>query len=127
MRASRNEGFEGVAGAAPLVPLRELVSIERTTTDKSIYHKNLMPVTYVIGNVAGTVESPVYAILNMNRALRSLDMREFGGSIAALNILNARLPFTDAQLALKWGGEWHITIEVFRDLGTAFAVVLVLI
>lgn len=41
--------------------------------------------------------------------------------------MNARLPFTDAQLALKWGGEWHITIEVFRDLGTAFAVVLVLI
>jgi multidrug efflux pump subunit AcrB len=117
----------GGAGAAPLVPLRELVSIERTTTDKSVYHKNLMPVIYVIGDVAGTVESPVYAILNMNRALHSLDMRELGGSIAGLNILNARLPFTDAQPALKWDGEWHITIEVFRDLGTAFAVVLVLI
>jgi multidrug efflux pump subunit AcrB len=55
---------------SPLVPLRELVTIERTTTDKGIYHKNLMPVTYVIGDVAGTVESPVYAILKMNRALR---------------------------------------------------------
>jgi multidrug efflux pump subunit AcrB len=117
----------GGAGIAPLVPLRELASIERTTTDKSIYHKNLMPVTYVIGDVAGTVESPVYAILNMNRALQSLDMREFDGANAALNILNARLPFTDAQPALKWDGEWHITIEVFRDLGAAFAVVLVLI
>jgi multidrug efflux pump subunit AcrB len=117
----------GGTGAAPLVPLRELVSIERTTTDKSIYHKNLIPVIYVIGDLAGTVESPVYAILNMNHALHSLDMREFGGSNAALNVLNARLPFTDTQPALKWDGEWHITIEVFRDLGTAFAVVLVLI
>ena len=113
--------------SAPLVPLRELVTIERTTTDKSIYHKNLMPVTYVIGDVAGVVESPVYAILNMNRALESLDMREFGGTSAKLNILNASLPFTDATPSLKWDGEWQITIEVFRDLGAAFAVVLVLI
>jgi multidrug efflux pump subunit AcrB len=51
----------GCAGADPLVPLRELVTIERTTTDKSIYHKNLLPVTYIIGDVAGTVESPLYA------------------------------------------------------------------
>jgi len=49
--------------AAPLVPLRELVKVKQTITDKSIYHKNLMPVTYVIGDVAGVVESPVYAIL----------------------------------------------------------------
>ena len=76
---------------------------------------------------AGVVESPVYAILNMNRALESLDMREFGGTSAKLNILNASLPFTDATPSLKWDGEWHITIEVFRDLGAAFAVVLVLI
>lgn len=117
----------GGTGAAPLVPLRELVTIERTTTDKSIYHKNLMPVTYVIGDVAGTVESPVYAILKMNRALRSLDMREFGGSNTTLSIFNAHLPFTDTAPALKWDGEWHITIEVFRDLGVAFGVVLVLI
>jgi multidrug efflux pump subunit AcrB len=117
----------GGTGTAPLVPLRELVTIERTTTDKSIYHKNLMPVTYVIGDVAGTVESPVYAILKMNGALRSLDMREFGASSTTLSILNAQLPFSDASPALKWDGEWHITIEVFRDLGLAFAVVLVLI
>ena len=117
----------GAAGAAPLVPLRELVTIERTTTDKSIYHKNLMPVTYVIGDVAGVVESPVYAILNMNRALEALDMREFGGTGTKLKILNANLPFTDATPSLKWDGEWQITIEVFRDLGAAFAVVLVLI
>jgi multidrug efflux pump subunit AcrB len=118
----------GAAGATvPLVPLRELVTIKHTTADKSIYHKNLMPVTYVIGDVAGTVESPVYAILKMNSALNALDMRQFGGTSAKLNIFNARLPFSDASPALKWDGEWHITIEVFRDLGAAFGVVLVLI
>jgi multidrug efflux pump subunit AcrB len=105
-------------GPPPLVPLRELVKIEHTTTDKSIHHKNLMPVTYVIGDVAGVVESPVYAILKMNQALRKL---------GAITIYNAVLPFTDQQPALKWDGEWHITIEVFRDLGLAFAAVLVLI
>jgi multidrug efflux pump subunit AcrB len=118
----------GTTGSpTPLVPLRELVRVEKTITDKSIYHKNLMPVTYVIGDVAGTIESPVYAILKMNKALRSLDTREFGGSGAKLEIFNAHMPFTDLRPALKWDGEWQITIEVFRDLGLAFAVVLVLI
>lgn len=112
---------------SPLIPLRELVSIEDTITDKSIYHKNLMPVTYVIGDVAGVVESPVYAILAMNRALEKLDTREFGGDGSQLKIYNASLPFSDAQPSLKWDGEWHITIEVFRDLGLAFGAVLLLI
>ena len=113
--------------AAPLVPLRELVTVKETITDKSIYHKNLMPVTYVIGDVAGVVESPVYAILRMNDALTKLDTREFGGDGSPLKIYNAVLPFSDQQPAMKWDGEWHITIEVFRDLGLAFAAVLVLI
>jgi multidrug efflux pump subunit AcrB len=113
--------------SAPLVPLRELVKVEQTTVDKSIYHKNLMPVTYVIGDVAGQVESPVYAILKMNKELRSLDTRQFGGDGKALEIYNAVQPFTDNQPSIKWDGEWQITIEVFRDLGTAFAAVLVLI
>ena len=112
---------------APLVPLRELIKVEQTNVEKSIYHKNLMPVTYVIGDVAGVVESPVYAILNMNKALRALDTREFGGNGAPLKIYNANQPFTDDAPSMKWDGEWHITIEVFRDLGTVFAAVLVLI
>jgi multidrug efflux pump subunit AcrB len=136
------------ATGAPLVPLRELVTIERTITDKSIYHKNLMPVTYVIGDVAGVIESPVYAILKMNRALRKLDLTEVGRAVPSppqagqdtkttlaatralpsqLRILNAVQPFTDHEPAIKWDGEWHITIEVFRDLGLAFAAVLLLI
>jgi multidrug efflux pump subunit AcrB len=113
--------------AVPLVPLRELVTVKKTITDKSIYHKNLMPVTYVIGDVAGVVESPVYAILKMNEALEKLDTREFGGDGSPLKIYNAVPPFSDQQPSMKWDGEWHITIEVFRDLGLAFAAVLVLI
>jgi multidrug efflux pump subunit AcrB len=112
---------------APLVPLRELVTVVHTNIDKSIYHKNLMPVTYVIGDVAGVVESPVYAILKMNQALAKLDTKQFGGDGSPLKIYNYHMPFTDQQPVLKWDGEWHITIEVFRDLGMAFAAVLVLI
>ncbi len=117
----------GANPAGPLVPLRELVKVEMSLVDKSIYHKNLMPVTYVIGDVAGVVESPVYAILKMNQALRALDTRQFGGEGATLKIYNASQPFTDHAPAMKWDGEWHITIEVFRDLGAAFAACLVLI
>lgn len=117
----------GPTGALPLVSLRELVKLEPTNADKSRYRKNLMPVTYVIGDVAGEIESPVYAIQQMNRALGALDAREYGGTQARLAVLNASQPFTDHEPALKWDGEWHITIEVFRDLGMAFAAVLVLI
>lgn len=115
------------SGAAPLVPLRELVRVDTTTEDKSLYHKNLMPVVYVTADVAGEVESPVYAILEMNKRLAALDAADFGGASGAVGIHNATLPFTDFQPAIKWDGEWHITIEVFRDLGLAFAAVLVLI
>ncbi len=113
--------------APPLIPLRELVSIERTIIDKTIHHKNLMPVTYVIGDVAGEVESPVYAILEMNKALKRIDPAEFGGAAATFKIYNAVQPDNDQQPAMKWDGEWHITIEVFRDLGLAFGAVLILI
>ena len=115
------------AGETPLVPLRELVTIENSIAEKSIYHKNLMPVTYVVGDVAGAIESPVYAILQMNSALAKLDTRQLGGSGAKLEVFNSTLPFTSDQPSLKWDGEWHITIEVFRDLGKAFAAVLILI
>ncbi|MHC5112674.1 MAG: efflux RND transporter permease subunit, partial [Planctomycetota bacterium] len=122
----------------PLIPLRELVTIERTIIDKTIHHKNLMPVTYVIGDVAGAVESPVYAILEMNKALKQIDPADYGGVAADVNpltsnwsggvkIYNAVQPDNDQKPALKWDGEWHITIEVFRDLGIAFGAVLILI
>lgn len=118
---------EGGNSNSQLVPLRELVRLEDSVIDKSIYHKNLHPVTYVVGDVAGVVESPVYAILKMNAALEKLDTREFGGDGSPLEVYNATMPVSDARPAVKWDGEWHITIEVFRDLGSAFGVVLILI
>ncbi len=111
----------------PLVPLGELVTIEKGVIDKSIYHKNLFPVTYVIGDVAGAKESPVYAIFEMNEELAKIDMAKFGAADPDLKVLNAKMPFLDMEPSMKWDGEWHITIEVFRDLGIAFVAVLVLI
>ncbi len=110
----------GHPGRPPLVPLRELVGIESTVADQSRHRKNLMPVTYVIGDVAGVIESPFYAISEMNQALRHSGREP-------LALYNATMPFSDDRPALKWDGEWHITLEVFRDLGLAFAAVLVLI
>ncbi len=106
-----------------LVPLAEVVRVEEETAEKSIYHKNLMPVVYVTADVAGEVESPVYAILSINKALDGLTMP--GGYRMERYV--ARQPFTDERYSMKWDGEWHITYEVFRDLGLAFAAVLVLI
>jgi multidrug efflux pump subunit AcrB len=99
------------------VPLGEMVHVEETLADKSIYHKNLMPVVYVTADVAGAEESPVYGILKLNKKLVPL----------GLEILSTHQPFSTERLSMKWDGEWHVTYEVFRDLGAAFAVVLVLI
>ena len=113
--------------AAPLVPLSELVRIESATGERSRYRKNLMPVTYVTADVAGAVESPAYAMFGIDRAIRALDARKFGATEAALPIYHLNVPLDGQAPALKWDGEWHITLEVFRDLGLAFAAVLVLI
>lgn len=117
----------GPRDATPLVPLRELVRLERSIDEKTIYHKNLMPVTYVLGDVAGGAESPAYAVFAMNDDLKRIDARSYGGHNKALTILNIDQPTNDLTPTVKWDGEWHITLEVFRDLGIAFAAVLVLI
>jgi multidrug efflux pump subunit AcrB len=93
------------------------------TQAASRYHKNLQPVTYVTGDVAGGAESPVYAIFAMNEAIDRMTVPEG----YHLEIFNARLPFDSTRYAMKWDGEWQVTIEVFRDLGLAFGVVLILI
>jgi multidrug efflux pump subunit AcrB len=105
--------------AQAMVPLSELVHVEHTIEDQSIYHKNLLPVVYVIGDVARGTESSAYAILAMNKAIATL--------AGPVSIYNSTQPLSDAQPAIKWDGEWHITLEVFRDLGAAFAIVLLLI
>jgi len=113
--------------AAPPVSLSELVRLERTAAGPNLYRKNLKPVTYVTADVAGVVESPAYALFKIDAAVRRLDARAFGATAAALPIYHLNLPVDDQEPALKWDGEWHITLEVFRDLGLAFAAVLVLI
>ena len=106
-----------------MVSLRELVNVEHETIQPSIYHKNLRRVVYVTGDVAGGEESPVYAILKMNRQLDHLTLPA-GYTLARYNSVQ---PDSTDHYSMKWDGEWHITIEVFRDLGIAFAAVLVLI
>jgi multidrug efflux pump subunit AcrB len=111
----------GHSGA--LVPLGELVRVEETIQDRSIYHKNLMPVTYVTADLAGEIESPVYAVLETSPRIDAIEIPE--GYV--IEQYTATLPFSDERYAMKWDGEWHITYEVFRDLGLAFAAVLLLI
>jgi multidrug efflux pump subunit AcrB len=106
-----------------LVPLREIVRPEESQEGYSIYRKNMKRVVYVTGDMAGAEESPVYAIFQMNRALDAMRLPE-GYKLARYS---SEQPFRTDTLSMKWDGEWHITIEVFRDLGIAFASVLVLI
>jgi multidrug efflux pump subunit AcrB len=106
-----------------LVALSELVHTQEVVEDKDIYHKNLLPVTYVTGDVAGAMESPVYAILKLGPEMDKF--RAPGGY--AIEQHMAALPTDAERYSMKWDGEWHITYEVFRDLGIAFAAVLILI
>jgi multidrug efflux pump subunit AcrB len=106
------------------VSLREVTDIRETAIDQSVYRKNLRPVVYVTGDVAGVIESPVYAILKTREAINKIQLpdgyqvRQYSGTT---------LPDRTDRFSMKWDGEWHITVEVFRDLGLAFAAVLVLI
>ncbi len=112
---------------APLVPLRELVDVSGKPVCQPLYRKNLKPLVYVTGDVAGVVESPVYAIFAMNKKLKELDAGNYNGRDKTVTIYNMTQPFSDQETAMKWDGEWHITLEVFRDLGLAFCVVMILI
>lgn len=106
-----------------MTPLSELVAMREGTLDKTIYRKNLKRVVYVIGDVAGTEESPVYPILKMKSKIRDLKLSEG----YELEQYTAIQPWSEDTYSMKWDGEWHITYEVFRDLGIAFAAVLILI
>jgi multidrug efflux pump subunit AcrB len=108
-------------GTSP-VAVGEITRAVQDVEPPSIYHKNLLPVTYVVADVAGVVESPVYAILQMNRALDRISLPEG----YKLDVHTATPPSDSSRYALKWDGEWHITYEVFRDMGLAFAAVLIL-
>lgn len=106
-----------------VVALGDVVEIERGLQDKSIYRKNQKRVVYVTADVAGKLESPVYGIMDMSENLNTIQLPEGYN----LNEEFTQQPFVQDDYSLKWDGEWQITYEVFRDLGTAFAVVLLVI
>lgn len=118
LRSVRVAGHNG-----NLVSLGELVRPRLVTEEKSIYHKNMLPVVYVTADVAGAIESPVYAILQLGPELERTKLAEG----YALEQHTASQPFLTDRYSMKWDGEWQVTYDVFRDLGGAFAVVLVLI
>ncbi|MFD2100502.1 efflux RND transporter permease subunit [Flagellimonas iocasae] len=106
-----------------MVSVGDLVSINEGTKAKSIYRKNQKRVVYVMSDMAGELESPVYAILGMTDKLNQLELPQ-GYSI---NELYMEQPQYEDDYTVKWDGEWQITLEVFRDLGIAFLGVIVII
>jgi multidrug efflux pump subunit AcrB len=106
-----------------MIPVIDLVSVEEENRETSLHRKNQRDVLYVLAEVAGAIESPVYALLDAGEKIDQIDMPE-GYSLT--QIFSGQ-PFSEENYTLKWDGEWQITYEVFRDLGIAFAVVLVII
>jgi multidrug efflux pump subunit AcrB len=101
-----------------LVALSELVNVQRSTREQTIHHKDLLPVVYVMGDMAGDVDSPLYGMFGMRSAIRDLGIGEFF-------ISQPDDPYLGTSI--KWDGEWQVTYETFRDMGIAYGVGLVLI
>ena len=117
--ATRLESLQLPGPQGTLVSLSTLLRPHQGEADTSIYHKNLLPVVYVIGDVSGKTDSPLYSILDLTL--------EMGRLKHPPQLYFFRQPDSTVDYAVKWDGEWHVTYEVFRDMGIAFAVVLVLI
>lgn len=107
-----------------LVPLSELTEVIPTEREKTVHHKDLLPVAYVYGDMAGTLDSPLYGMFSMRSKLAGMELEQGG-------VLGERLIFAPEdryrQYTLKWDGEWKVTYETFRDMGIAYAVGLILI
>jgi multidrug efflux pump subunit AcrB len=127
-RAARSDlgalsGLRMMSASGATVPLSEISRIEAEKTEPFLYRKNGRGVTYVIGDVAGTEESPAYAILKMREKIAGIRLP--GGYAVEERMVDD--PRQGDREAVVWDGEWRITYEVFRDLGIAFGAVLVLI
>jgi multidrug efflux pump subunit AcrB len=107
-----------------LVPLSELVSVERGVIDKPLYTKNLLPVHYVMGDMAGRLDSPLYGLAAIRARLDEAALPGTG-PLGEYWISQPDDPFR--EYAIKWDGEWQITYETFRDMGAAYGVGLILI
>ena len=115
----------GVRGAAgQIVPIRELVTVSDTLREQPLHHKDGMPVHFVVGDMAGAVDSPLYGMFKMRSALVAIQTPG-GGTLGETFIRQPADAWRD--YALKWDGEWQITYETFRDMGAAYAVGLILI
>jgi multidrug efflux pump subunit AcrB len=112
------------APTGALVPLSELVRPVENDRERPIYHKDLLPVVYVIGDQAGRVDSPLYGMFAARAKLAGVPLEE-GGTLGEYFIRQPSDPYR--QYALKWDGEWQVTYETFRDMGLAYAVGLALI
>lgn len=106
-----------------MVPVSDIVKVKKDSLAKTIYRKDQKPVVYVLSDMAGKLESPVYAILGMKEKLNKIKLPA-GYSI---NELYMNQPTSEENFTVKWDGEWQITLEVFRDLGAAFLVVIIII
>ncbi|MDY3339032.1 efflux RND transporter permease subunit [Riemerella anatipestifer] len=106
-----------------MLPISDIAKVEKHTLEKSIYRKDQKRVVYVLADMAGVLESPAYAILGMEEKLKKMNLPE-GYSI---NELYMAQPSDESDFTVKWDGEWQITLEVFRDLGAAFLVVIIII
>ncbi len=112
----------GPGGA--LIPLSELVTVTRDERDRAIYHKDLLPVVYVIGDQAGRVDSPLYGMFAARGKVAGQPLDE-GGVLGEYFIRQPDDPYR--EYSIKWDGEWKVTYETFRDMGIAYAVGLILI
>ncbi|HET7526023.1 MAG TPA: efflux RND transporter permease subunit, partial [Burkholderiaceae bacterium] len=111
-------------GAGQLVPIRELVSVTDSEREQPIYHKDLLPVNFVIGDVAGHIDSPLYGMFAARSDATAVKTPS-GSSPVEYFIRQPSDPYRD--YALKWDGEWKITYETFRDMGLTYAFGLILI
>jgi len=107
-----------------LVPLSELVEVMPSEREKTIYHKNLLPVVFVLGDTGGKLDSPLYGLFSMRGDLKDMPL-ERGGTLSETFIRQPTDPY--AGFSLKWDGEWQVTYETFRDMGLAYAFGLMLI
>jgi multidrug efflux pump subunit AcrB len=112
------------APSGALVPLSELVKPVENERDRPIYHKDLLPVVYVVGDQAGRIGSPLYGMFATRGKFAGQPLDE-GGVLGEYFIRQPSDPYR--QYAIKWDGEWQVTYETFRDMGLAYAVGLVLI
>lgn len=106
-----------------IVSMGDIISVVPKIKEKSIYRKNQKRVVFVLADMAGDLESPTYAMSDMSKKLKDIKLP----SGYTLNEEYMQQPETEDQFSLKWDGEWQITFEVFRDLGIAFAVVILII